>query len=533
MIRLRSVAFAVLPILAIACAPSQGDAEESEDFEGDEANFSSNQAELLDFKFEGEISTSDQVWDAKQIINDQMLYTIGHLNGDRSVGRLDRLQLTDVQTSNADGKTTIKYKAVLPVAWGSKTNRPSTYTFQLPKDASYNGQSAFTEKYKHNCVDWGAHDVDSGSMWYYYRPARCQIDGADVIKVTASVTVSPENSTGKYPEYDKVWEDGQLNMVAIFGKYEDGKTSGDAGIDAYNRFLSRMRDDLRAFNVVSEPANVAANPGVSVPDVTFTATLPDGKKVSVTALLVDNVRTSDARFNQRYTALSTNADIIAYNGHAGLGQNVRALAQKGSWKAGKYVIMFMNGCDTFAYVDGSLAQTRARVNPDDPSGTKYMEFVTNALPSFFHSMANASSTLFKGLMRYDAPMTYDQIFDGIDDSQVVLVTGEQDNVFRPGVAPQPTWSGIQAEFPLARYADRRFDTGMLQPGKYHFDLSGTGSANLYVKVGRTATSRTFDCKSTRAGAAETCTVTLNQAANVNVLVRGTGESNLKFVAKKL
>jgi hypothetical protein len=74
---------------------------------------------------------------------------------------------------------------------------------------------------------------------------------------------------------------------------------------------------------------------------------------------------------------------------------------------------------------------------------------------------------------------------------------------------------------------------MLQPGKYHFDLSGTGSANLYVKVGRTATSRTFDCKSTRAGAAETCTVTLNQAANVNVLVRGTGESNLKFVAKKL
>ncbi len=39
----------------------------------------------------------------------------------------------------------------------------------------------------------------------------------------------------------------------------------------------------------------------------------------------------------------------------------------------------MNGCDTFAYVDGALAQTRAALNPDDPNGTKYMEIVTNAM----------------------------------------------------------------------------------------------------------------------------------------------------------
>ena len=44
--------------------------------------------------------------------------------------------------------------------------------------------------------------------------------------------VTLENTTGKYPEYDKVWEDGTLRVVAIFGKYEDGATtSSDAGID--------------------------------------------------------------------------------------------------------------------------------------------------------------------------------------------------------------------------------------------------------------------------------------------------------------
>jgi hypothetical protein len=43
------------------------------------------------------------------------------------------------------------------------------------------------------------------------------------------------------------------------------------------------------------------------------------------------------------------------------------------------------------------------------------------------------------LLSYSAPKTYDQIFDNIDRSEVVLVTGEEDNVFQPGMAigPQP------------------------------------------------------------------------------------------------
>jgi hypothetical protein len=516
-------------LLAVACAaPTDEGEDKSED------DFSSNQATQLDFEFDGELVSAGMGFGgADSIIKDQMLYTIGHLNGDNAVGRLDRLVLSNVRTEPLDGgKTRITYKARLPVAWGQKSNLPSTYEFTLPKDASYTGQQAFTEKYKTKCVDFGAHDVDAGSMWYYYRPERCSLDAADVVKFTARATKSLENSEGKYPEYDKVWEDGQLNMVAIFGKYEDGRTSNDSGIDAYNRFLSTLKRDLP--RATTEPATVPESPGVSVPDVTFNATLADGKKVSVTALLVDNVRTADQRFNDRYNALSTNADVIAYNGHAGLGQNVRALAQKGSWKAGKYVIVFMNGCDTFAYVDGSLAETRKRVNPDDPTGTKYMEFITNALPAYFHSMANASTTLLKGLMRFDAPMTYDQIFEGIDDSQVILVTGEEDNSFRPGATPPPAgWQGIRESFEIARGAERRFETGVLQPGKYTFTLAGGGDADLYMRVGKRVESRTYDCRPYKSGSAEQCVATLTSPSSVSLMVRGYAtKSNVQFEAKK-
>lgn len=274
-------------------------------------------------------------------------------------------------------------------------------------------------------------------MWYYFRPRQsgCDIKDEEVVKVTATAVKSTQNTTSKYPEYHKVWEDNRLEVVAIFGKYEASATSGDAGIDGFNAYVSTMKRELRAITqtVSTVPANVGDAPGPTTSDVTFEATLPDGKVVKVTALLVDAITQVPPGFDARYESLTPTADVIAYNGHAGLGQNVRALARKGKWVAKKYQIFFMNGCDTFAYVDGSLAQTRAALNPDDPTGTKYMEFVTNAMPSFFSSMPSASTALMKGLLSYSAPKTYDQIFESIDRSEVVLVTGEEDNVFRPGM----------------------------------------------------------------------------------------------------
>ena len=71
-------------------------------------------------------------------------------------------------------------------------NVPSTYTFYLPRDVSYNGNKAFTEKYSHDCVDWGAHDVDVNTMWYYYRPQRssCNLAAEDIYEIEASIHVA-------------------------------------------------------------------------------------------------------------------------------------------------------------------------------------------------------------------------------------------------------------------------------------------------------------------------------------------------------
>ncbi len=498
---------------------------------------SSVEAVFVEMDFDAELHTTRQ-WGAEQQIEDQLLYTIGQLNGDRGVSRLDHLGLEDVQTTPDGDGYKISYHARLVVAWGRRTQIPTEYTFRLPRDMSSAGLGRFVEAYSHSCVDYGAHDVTAGSMWYYYRPSRsgCSIADGDVVSAVATVSMSDINTTGRFPEYDMVWADDALRVVAVFGKYEDGATSGDAGIDAYNRFLDAMRRELEdEEGFATEPAELRSNPGVEVPEVTFRADLGGGRSIEVVAILVDNVRTAGRAFDERYGALSTHADLIVYNGHAGLGANIRALAQKGRWTAGQYAIVFMNGCDTYAYVDTALWDAHAAVNPDDPIGTRYVDIVMNALPSYFSDMPAATMALVRGLLSHDEPRTYEQIFRDISSSQVVLVSGEQDNTYTPGGGddPTPTWGGITESGALARGEEARFETPTLPAGRYVFSITGSGDADLYVRIGSAPTTGAFDCRPYKSDANETCEVELAGDAPVHLMVRGYTASDFSLMGSSL
>jgi hypothetical protein len=489
---------------------------------------SSAEAVFLDFEFDGELVT-DVRWGDAQQVEEQLLYTMGQLNGTVGVARLDRVALSDVRSERATGdQVRISYHATLPVAWGRREAVPNDYTLRLPRDMSSAGLARFFEKYKSTCVDSGAHDPEAGNFWYYYRPERrgCTLDPSDVVSSTAVVARSEINTTGRFPEYDKVWEDDTFRAVAIFGKYEDGARDGDAGVFGYNRFLREMQVLLEGRTVTTVPETLPASPGVDVPDVTFRADLGNGRSLEVVALLVDNVREGGPAFDARYAELSTRADFIVYNGHAGLGANVQALARKGEWTQGQYAIVMMNGCDTYAYVDDALWNAHARVNPDDATGTKYLDIVTNAMPAYFSEMPKATMAFIKALLDVETPRTYEQIFAGIDSSQVVLVSGEQDNAFVPGSGTAPTppdssrWTGLSESGHLAAYDEAKFTTPTLRPGRYRFALSGTGDADLYVRIGSEPTASAYDCRPYKSDSNETCEVELPQAAAVHLSIDG-------------
>ncbi|KAB2896346.1 MAG: hypothetical protein F9K40_14635, partial [Kofleriaceae bacterium] len=177
----------------------------------------------------------------------------------------------------------------------------------------------------------------------------------------------------------------------------------------------------------------------------------------------------------------------------------------------------------------------AAVNPDDPAGTKYVDIVTNAMPSYFSSMPNATMALFRGLANHAAPKTYEQIFANVDRSQVVLVTGEHDNTFTPGGGGEPeAWAGLAGDGTLAKNAVQTFSTPTLAAGTYAFEMTGTNDADLYVRVGAEPTTSTYDCRPYKSGSNERCEVRLAAPAKIYVNVRGySASSTFELTGRKL
>jgi hypothetical protein len=537
---LKGTALALITALIAGCTSPEGTSDPAPPTSSED-NFTSDVATLLDFEFDGSLLTDNATNPAGQI-RAQLLFTVGHLNRDSSVARLNKLVLSAVTTApQAGGLTRIGYHAKLPVAWGSKKNLPTSYALSLPLRLDAAGQQSFFTTYSKSCVDDPTDpEVTIANLWFHYRPgiAGCSLAAAAITTSTATVKVSASNTTNKYPEYQRIWEDGTLRVLAVFGKYDDGATSdGDPGIEAYNRFLAAARAALP--NVATTPAALPANPGAALPDVTLEGALADGRTVQITALLVDRVSTAPPAFDTRYAELTPGADLVLYNGHAGLGVNVAALTKKGRYMPGKYQLFFLNGCDTFAYQDETLAQARALLNADDASGTKYMEILTNAMPAYFSAMPSASMALIGALMNPAAPQGYGAIFKGVDPSQVVVVTGEEDNVYTPSFNPGSRWAGLAESDTVSYKQALSYKTDTLPAGKYVFELlpeaaAPGGDADLRVRVGSAPTpDKTYRCASYLYNSNERCVVTLATPSRVFFSVTGdksTQASSFQFHA---
>jgi len=386
---------------------------------------------------EGKIfSTSDSDVIIAAQIREQLMYTIGQLNGRN--GGIDTQKLETSITEKverAEGGYDITYAAKLFIAWPREKPAPEIYEFVLPARGDYQGQRDFFDAYGADedqgkkCLAWEAHDVN-GIFWYYYRPEKAgcplndpSLDDKDVVvRANVYLNVSAENTENKSPEYGKVWEDDVLTVTAIFGKNEEGETSDfDAGISSFRQLYA---DLIRAYGTPTS-TNLAPEqkPNAENNDVRLIFDTDFGQ-MDIHLYLVDGIRSVDAAFRAKYNERTKISDFVSYSGHSGLGANIRALAAMGSFIKDKYQIFLINGCDTFAYVDGALTRAHHAVNPDF-APTKFVDIITNAMPSYFHSNSRSNMQVIDGLLTKEK--TYRAILAGFDTYQRAIVTGEEDN----------------------------------------------------------------------------------------------------------
>ncbi|WP_141733439.1 hypothetical protein [Oligoflexus tunisiensis] len=368
-------------------------------------------------------------------IRSQLNYMTGQLNGISGGADLNRLELTiNEKIPQADGSFEVHYAAKVLVAWRRDRTLPDSYELILPARGDSRSMRGFVTAFQDACAASSAHDVSTGNFWYYYRPQPddCQLLMSDpahaalVSRFAIHLNVSAENTEGKAPEYAKIWEDDRAVITAVFGKYEDGATSNrDAGIAAYNEMYSMLRSRFGEPAMQDVDVPEGTRPGVDYPAIHMIFNTPEGT-LDVDILLIDGILSADETFKARYNERTKISDLVSYNGHSGLGANIRALARMGSFQTGQYQLFFVNGCDTFAYVDNALRDAHATVNPGyEPS--KFFDIITNAMPSYFHANANNNVALMEAFL--GRSQTYRQILSGFDRAQRAVVTGEEDNAW--------------------------------------------------------------------------------------------------------
>ncbi len=386
----------------------------------------SNVAEILDFNFEGEVLADDSITTRRSIVR-QVLYAQGILrtanDASGKVGNVDIPTVTETKVT--EDKKRVRYKATLPVAWPPKLRKPSTYDLQLPRDATT--LVRFNQKYDGRC---GQDEHGQEYFWHDWNPhaPKCVVDPSDVIRVQA--TVSPHVQTnGKYPEYDKIWEDGRLDVVAMFGVIESNDAN-DYGYTEAQHFVDWVSKELADVHVEQHRMSRSI-----LADTTITGKATVGgqaRDVKVDVFVIGHIALAGPDFDARYDPLTEKADLVLYNGHAQLGANTNALGRKGKVLPGKYQVFLLNGCESFALIDDTMTERRREANgPSDPEGTKFLDVITNAKPGYANNLANISYLVVKAALLADTPISYSRLISRMPESHVVVVWGEEDNAFHP------------------------------------------------------------------------------------------------------
>lgn len=382
------------------------------------------------------LSPTDDTQSVAGQIQSQLYYTVGQLNAVYSVADLSKSKTAILSISPSQqfpGYFDVVYRAELLISWDKSRPVPNALPLVMPSRPSGQGIMDFINRFGESCREDFSHEPEVGNFWYYYRPQASGCPLRDLNDDTAlglvtrfelTFAASLEQSEGKYPEYQKVWEDGELVVTAIFGLNDPSEDiAGDAGTYAFNGFFNDLVATFGVPTSSSPQLPSSRNPAPAFRQFEATFSTPSGV-LRVALLLVDSVLAMTSQQAGFYTQMSSRSDVVSYSGHSGLGRNIRALARMGRFVKGQYQIFFVNGCDTFAYVDNALRAAHEAVNPGY-GPDKFFDVITNSMPSYFSSNAPANLTILKALVAKRDP--YRTILTNIDPAQRAVVTGEQDN----------------------------------------------------------------------------------------------------------
>jgi hypothetical protein len=277
------------------------------------------------------------------------------------------------------GKKKIKRSFYMP-------NNPATvYKDGFPKKPRIDPK---TKKPINPCSD--IHDNTELAFWYYWSPDRkgCPTKFKKSLHLVEATFTKKPMTKKTFPEYKKLYtqnEDGSLNINFIIGVDEKFRRRSDLGRKTFENLKKRF-------------AGLVHEDGTSI----FKENKADSSaKIHKFLYKTDQF---DAYINLHFVDpdhdnwdefigdIMIESDVMVYAGHSAEGYYFdpgRIFDETGrEFIPKKYQIIFMDSCTSWSYFNKNYFDFKSTPR-SDPKGTKYLDFVTNAIGAPF--LADADS----------------------------------------------------------------------------------------------------------------------------------------------
>jgi hypothetical protein len=154
------------------------------------------------------------------------------------------------------------------------------------------------------------------------------------------------------------------------------------------------------------------------------------QKVIVEILLSDTaIESEDPTFQRAYLKALEEADIIAYDGHSGLGANLGSDYLDDFSLGKQYQILFLNGCSSYPYFNAGYFNSKT-------GGSLNLEIITSGLSTLTStSLPNMQAFLEPFIagktVSYQTLLRNIEASNGEEETYLMGVNGDEDNEFRP------------------------------------------------------------------------------------------------------
>jgi len=266
-----------------------------------------------------------------------------------------------------------------------------------------------------SCASHGSHELWDETYWYFWDPQRsdCRLE---TTTMTATVTGVITHDGPRYPEYDRLIQDGKVEAVVFFGAFGgSGPIEDDLGFRSMESFTRKIQ--AAGFVQTTSPDGL----------LRFTRTQYDIEQIVDVSSPADFRGLSDIDHAAVFDRAVKNHEIVVYNGHSIMGTS-------NFWKRpgiypDSYQIFFFNGCLGYEYyvraiLDGKGSWDKVDVisNIKETPSAPQPKVIASFLAAVFQGAAEGGRVSYGEVLGAIGRYTYNSCYG---------VSGARNNCFSP------------------------------------------------------------------------------------------------------